>query len=105
MPSFPPARVIDMIEFSTVAGASPPPPWALASKPTASTAQSTSLTPRTCATWSSRLASLPTSTVSHPNERACASRSWLRSPTTTTAAPSSCADSAAARPTGPAPAT
>ena len=36
--------------------------------------------------------------------RACASRSGIRSPTMTTAAPSSWAECAAARPTGPAPA-
>src|SRR5213076_785523 len=45
------------------------------------------------------------STVSHPNERACSSRSGMRSPTITTAAPSNWAEYAAARPTGPAPAT
>ena len=105
MPSAPPARVTDMIEFSTAAGASPPPPWALASKPTASTAQSTSLTPSTSAIWSSRVASWLMSTVSQPKERACPRRSALRSPTMTTAAPSSCAEYAAASPTGPAPAT
>ena len=43
--------------------------------------------------------------VSQPNERACANRSALRSPTITTAAPSSSAEYAAASPTGPAPAT
>ena len=36
--------------------------------------------------------------------RACASRSSIRSPTITTAAPSNCAEAALARPTGPAPA-
>ena len=44
-------------------------------------------------------------TVSQPNRRAWASLSSLRSPTMTTAAPNNLAEAAAARPTGPAPAT
>ena len=47
---------------------------------------------------------LLTSMVSHPKLRACSRRSGIRSPTMTTAAPSSCAECAAARPTGPPPA-
>ena len=105
MPSAPPARVMSISELSTVAGASRSAslPWPRASKPTASTPQSTSGSPRICAIWS--LGSpWETSTVSQPKLRAWASRSALRSPTITTAAPSSCAEAAAASPTGPAPA-
>src|SRR5664280_1530908 len=68
---------------------------------TASTPQSTSGTPRICSLWS-RGSPCETSTVSQPCLRAWASRSLLRSPTMTTDAPSSCADTAAAIPTGPA---
>src|SRR6185437_15774684 len=101
MPSLPAARVTSMIELSTVAGASWPEsePWPRASKPTASTAASTSGTPRICSIWSFG-SPVDTSTVSQPMARALASRSSFRSPTMTTAAPSSCADTAAARPTG-----
>jgi hypothetical protein len=95
-----------MIELSTAAGCSPASaPCPDASKPTASTAQSTSLMPRISATWSSNVASREMSMVSQPNERACSRRCGLRSPTMTTAAPRSCAEWAAASPTGPAPAT
>ena len=45
-----------------------------------------------------------TSIVSQPKLRACSRRSGMRSPTITTEAPRSCAECAAARPTGPAPA-
>jgi hypothetical protein len=48
---------------------------------------------------------LEMSTVSQPKVAAWAKRSAFRLPTITTAAPSSCAEVAAANPTGPAPAT
>ena len=54
-----------------MAGASPPPPCALASKPTASTAQSTSSTPTMARICSSSGVLSEMSTVSQPNERAC----------------------------------
>ena len=104
MPIAPPARVMVISELSTVAGASfvaPACPWPRASKPTQSTPQSTSGSPRICAIWSPTEASFETSTVSQPKLFACARRSGIRSPTMTTAAPSSCAPAAAARPTGP----
>ena len=106
MPSEAPAREIVMMSLSTVAGASPAPaPWPRASKPTASTAASTSGSPTICSIMSA--SSLPElrSTVSQPKLAAWASRSAFMSPTMTTEAPSSCAEYAAARPTGPAPAT
>ena len=67
MPSEAPARAIVMMSLSTVAGASPAPaPWPRASNPTASTAASTSGSPRICSIMSAR--SLPElrSTVSQP---------------------------------------
>src|SRR6266511_2280038 len=108
MPSFPAERVMSMIELSTVAGASPcepSRPWPLASKPTQSTAASTSGTPRSCS-----IAPLTSSVsdrlmVSQPKLAAWASRSALTSPTITTAAPSRWQEVAQASPTGPAPAT
>lgn len=75
----------------------------MASKPTQSTLASTSGTPRIRSIWSGS-GHAEGSTVSQPKPRACASRSALRSPTITTAAPSRNADVAAASPTGPAPA-
>jgi hypothetical protein len=80
-------------------------PWPLASKPTASMAASTIGWPRICSIWSPSEALCEMSTVSNPTFFACASRSWLRSPRMTTAAPSRRALAAAASPTGPAPAT
>ena len=67
MPSLPAARVTPISEFSTVAGASPAPsPWPRASKPTQSTAASTSGSPRICSMPSSGVA-LFRSTTSQPN--------------------------------------
>src|SRR5215218_302907 len=80
-------------------------PCPLASKPTASTEQSIRGSPTISAIWSSRAASSEMSMASQPKERACSSRSCWRSPTITTAAPSTWAEWAAANPTGPAPAT
>ena len=57
------------------------------------------------AAYSAMLAFCDTSTISQPIFLAWARRSLFRSPTMTTAAPSRYADVAAARPTGPAPAT
>ena len=106
MPSAPPARVTSIIELSTVAG----PLAGVRAVPARLEADGVDgavdlrhaedlldlvLRRRPCAE----------STVSQPKLRACASRSAFRSPTITTAAPSSCAECAAARPTGPAPAT
>src|SRR6218665_3254873 len=107
MPILPAARVTSINELRTVAGASacePAWPWPRASKPTASTAQSTSGVPRICAICSASVASLDRSTVGKPTLRACSRRAGLTSPTMTTAAPSSRADAAAATPTGPDPA-
>src|SRR6478672_1871781 len=106
MPTAPPARVTSMTVLRTVAGRSccASAPWPWASKPTASTAQSTSGSPRSCSSWS-LVSPCETSIVSQPKLRAWASRSFCRSATATTAAPSRYADVAAARPTGPAPAT
>jgi hypothetical protein len=105
MPSAPPAAVMSIRELSTVAGASweASLPCPRASKPTASTPQSTSGTPRICSICSAG-EPFETSTVSQPKLRAWASRCSFMSPTITTAAPSRCAEAAAARPTGPAPA-
>ena len=95
-----------MTSLSTVAGASPAPaPCPRASNPTQSTAASTSGSPIICSIWSAIEASLVRSTVSQPKLAACLSRSAFMSPTMTTDAPSSCAEYAQARPTGPAPAT
>src|SRR5919204_86225 len=102
MPSWPPARVTSMIELSTVAGASWSAsfPWPRASKPTASTAASTSGTPRICSICCGSGVSLVRSTVSHPKLSACFRRSLIMSPTITTAAPRNCAECAAASPAG-----
>src|SRR6202012_3191728 len=68
MPIAPPAAVTSISEFSTVAGASCASalPCPRASKPTASTAASTSGTPRICSSWSLGSPSA-TLTVSQPN--------------------------------------
>src|SRR6266853_6727837 len=68
MPIAPPARVTVMSEFSTVAGCSVPAcsAWPFASKPTQSTAESTSGTPRIWATRSPRGIRSRKSIVSHP---------------------------------------
>ena len=57
-----------------------------------------------CSIFSGRVPVSVRSTVSQPKDRACASRSAFMSPTITAAAPSSWDDTAAASPTGPAPA-
>jgi hypothetical protein len=80
-------------------------PWPWASKPTQSTAQSTSGTPRICSICWARVASFFRSIVSQPNFFACLRRSGIMSPTMTTAAPSRWQEVAHASPTGPAPAT
>src|SRR6266516_3044749 len=80
-------------------------PWPRASNPTQSTAASTSGVPRICSICSPRSSCCDRSMVSQPKLRACARRSPFRSPTITTAAPSSQHEVAQARPTGPAPAT
>src|SRR5216684_4602441 len=100
----PPARVTVITELSTVAGRSTLAscPCPRASNPTQSTAESTSGTPRICAIWSPREASLLRSIVSQPKLFACASRSGIMSPTITTAAPSRWQDAAQAAPAGPA---
>ena len=108
MPIAPAARVISIRLLSTTAGASttlPFAPCAFASKPTQSIAQSTSATPRTSATISPSRSCLVRSIGSKPTFLAWASRSWFMSPISTAAAPRMRADAAAARPTGPAPAT
>ena len=66
-------------------------PWPRASNPTASTAASTSGTPRICSIWSFG-SPLEMSTVSQPKLFACFRRSGIMSPTMTTAAPSSSAE-------------
>src|SRR5664279_3521948 len=78
MPSAAPAPVMSISEFSTVAGASCPEsfPCPCASKPTASTPQSTSGTPRICSIWS-RGSPCETSTVSQPCLRAWAGQPVL----------------------------
>ena len=106
MPMAPPARVIVISALRTVAGASSVcwVPCPRASKPTASIDASTSGTPRICSMSSSSLSLFVKSTGSNPTDFACARRSGFMSPISTTAAPRICADAAAARPTGPAPA-
>jgi hypothetical protein len=92
MPSFPAGRVMSMIELSAVAGASacePSAPWPLASKPTQSTAASTSPEPpSSCCSAPRRSSVCDRSTVSQPKLRAWAKRCVFMSPTITTAAPS-----------------
>jgi hypothetical protein len=108
IPSLPAALVMSMTELSTVAGASPwepSVPWPRASKPTQSTAASTSPDPpRICWSCSRRSSWADRSMVSQPKLAAWASRSLFMSPTMTTAAPSRWAEVALASPTGPAPA-
>ena len=98
-----------MQSFKTCAGTSSldSEPEPRASKPTQSIAPSTqpSECGRICAMWSLTEPSWRRSIVSQPKERACARRSGIMSPTMTHAAPRRWHDAAAARPTGPAPAT
>ena len=107
IPREPPARVISIIEFSSVAGCSTLAalPCPRASKPTQSMAESTRGSPVIWAICSARDASLRKSTVSQPKLLACVRRSGIISPTMTTAAPNEWQDAAQARPTGPARAT
>src|ERR1039458_1856641 len=102
-----PACVTDMTEFRTVAGRSTTAslPWPRASKPTQSTAHSTSGIPTICSICSASMASFRRSTTSQPKLFACANRSGIMSPTITHAAPSNWQQAAQASPTGPAPAT
>ena len=58
-------------------------PWPCASKPTQSTAQSTSGLPRICSICSPSVASFDRSTVSKPHSWRCARRSGFMSPTMT----------------------
>ncbi|MNJ55868.1 hypothetical protein D3C77_513870 [compost metagenome] len=107
IPILPATRTTPINELSTVAGASclaPAWPWPRASKPTASTAQSTSGSPSRLAICSCSGVSWDRSAISKPWALAWARRTGLTSPTITTAAPSRRAEAAAARPTGPAPA-
>ncbi|MOA22440.1 hypothetical protein D3C78_1429960 [compost metagenome] len=107
IPILPATRTTPISALSTSAGASccaPSWPWPRASKPTASTAQSTSGSPSRLAICSCSGVSWVRSAISKPWALACARRSGLTSPTITTAAPSRRAEAAAASPTGPAPA-
>src|SRR6266851_241048 len=102
MPIAPAARVASISWLSTTAGSSFP-PCPLASKPTQSTAQSTSGTRKIFSSCSLMEPLCERSIVSQPNEWACSSRARLKSATITTAAPSRNAADAVASPTGPAP--
>src|ERR1700730_4104336 len=106
MPIAPPALVSCISEFNTAAGNSflELGPYPRASKPTQSTAPSTSGIPRICSICSVTETSCEASTVTHPNDRACWGRYLLESEEITTAAPRRWQDAAHARPTGPAPA-